>query len=263
MHLRSPLRLALASVLALASLVGARMFSQQPAAPQPGAPVLVELFTSEGCSDCPPADELLNAMARGQAMNFNVIPLAFHVTYWNQDGWHDRFSDNRYTERQQDYQALFHTRSIYTPQLVVDGEYETVGNSPGKVFALIRRAAGAAKPAGITLAPAADSVEVQVRGAAGGSGKVWLAITEDDLSTEVKAGENKAKTLHHYAVVRQLDSIGKTGKDGSFTRTVSLKLKNDWQRDKLHLVAFVQDGSGHVLGAATAPLGTTTAANGR
>lgn len=222
--------------------------AQQAAQQTSNAPVLVELFTSEGCSDCPPADELLNGMARGQTMNLNVIPLAFHVTYWDQDGWRDRFSDAKYTERQQDYQFQFHTPSIYTPQTVVDGEYQTVGNNSARVFALIRKAEADSKPAAVTVSANGDSVTVESRGPASGSAKVWLAITEDDLSTDVKAGENRAKTLHHNAVVREIESIGKT-KDGAFNRTLPLKLKSDWQRDKLHAVAFVQDGHGHILGA--------------
>src|SRR5438270_3046159 len=196
------------AVLLAAGLIAAHAV-QQPAQQNSSAPVLVELFTSEGCSDCPPADDLLNAMARGQAMNFNVIPLAFHVTYWDQDGWRDRFSNASYTERQQDYQGLFHTESIYTPQSVVDGEYQTVGNNPTKVFALIRKAAASAKPATVSVSTTGASVTVESHGANSGSPKVWLAITEDDLSTDVKAGENCAKTHYPSTVVRAIDRIGR------------------------------------------------------
>lgn len=220
---------------------------------QPQTPVVVELFTSQGCSDCPAADDLLNAMARGQSMNFNVIPLAFHVTYWDHDGWRDRFSDDRYTQRQQDYQGVFHSASIYTPQAVIDGEYETVGNNPGKVFALIRKAAVETKPANVEVRLAGDSVTVTAKSEGKGSPKVWLAITEDDLTTEVKAGENKSRTLRQSGVVREIEPLGKL-KDGSLTRTVPLKLRNDWQHDKLHAVAFVQDSSGKILGAGTAKM---------
>jgi hypothetical protein len=250
--------LALAAVL-LVCLAALRVQSQSSSSTSSSAPVLVELFTSEGCSDCPPADDLLNAMARGQAMNFNVIPLAFHVTYWDQDGWRDRFSNAEYTERQQDYQTHFHTPSIYTPQIVVDGEYQTVGNNPGGVFGLIRKASGENKPASVHVTSNGDSVTIEAHDSRSGSPRVWLAITEDDLTTDVKAGENRARTLHHSAVVRHMENIGKM-KDGAFSRTVSLKLKNDWQREKLHAVVFVQDGDGRILGAGTTRIAFTTAA---
>ena len=258
MRMRGRFLLSLILPVAIFLFIAARPV-QQAAQQSSNAPVLVELFTSEGCSDCPPADDLLNAMARGQSMNLNVIPLAFHVTYWDQDGWRDRFSDMKYTARQQDYQFQFHTPSIYTPQAVVDGEYQTVGNNPGKVFALIRKATADEKPAAVTVTANGGSVTVESRGPASGSAKVWLAITEDDLTTDVKAGENKAKTLHHNAVVREIESIGKT-KDGAFNRTLPLKLKSDWQRDKLHAVAFVQDGHGHVLGAGTTRIASAAVA---
>ncbi|MBV8208226.1 MAG: DUF1223 domain-containing protein [Acidobacteria bacterium] len=244
----------LPSLLMLVTLQGA----PQPPAAVPPAPVLVELFTSEGCSDCPPADDLLNAMARGQSMNFNVIPLAFHVTYWDQDGWRDRFSDSSYTARQQDYQGWFHTKAIYTPQAVVDGEYETVGNNPGRVFGLIRKAAAEPRAASVRVSVNEAEVTVEAQGALHGSQKIWLAITEDDLATDVKAGENRSRTLHHSAVVRQLASIGKL-KDGAFTRTVPLKLKSDWHRDKLHAVVFVQDEKGRIMGAGTTRLSSQAA----
>lgn len=236
-------------------------------------PVLVELYTSEGCSDCPPADDLLNAMAEKPPADLNIIPLAFHVTYWNpcggalpvngpcpEAGWYDRFSDLRYTERQQQYQARFHGESIYTPQSVIDGRYQTVGNDAGRVFGLIRRAEAEPKPATVEVALNGDSAVINAHApASAGSAKVLLAITEDGLSSDVKAGENKSRTLQHNAVVRSLVEIGKL-KDGAFSRTVSLRLKNDWRRDKLHVIAFVQDGKDNVLGANTARIGAATSA---
>lgn len=211
-------------------------------------PVVVELFTSEGCSDCPPADELLNAMARQRSAD--VIPLAFHVTYWDRAGWRDRFSDERFTDRQKNYQAKLHVPSLYTPQMVVDGQYQVVGNDAPNVDALIRRAAGDPKPVAVNIAPTEGSVTISARASDPSvKGRVLLAITEDDLSTAVTAGENRSRTLHHSAVVHSLQDVGAlTG--GAFSRAVSLKAGRDWQRDKLHAVAFVQDGDGHILGAA-------------
>src|SRR6266705_2507809 len=124
-------RLALWLFFSLAGLIAARppQQSPQPSQAQTKPPVLVELFTSEGCSDCPPADNILNAMARQPPADLNIIPLAFHVTYWNHLGWQDRFSAERYTERQQQYRDLLHFDNIYTPQTVIDGRYEIVGNN--------------------------------------------------------------------------------------------------------------------------------------
>jgi hypothetical protein len=220
---------------------------------------VVELFTSEGCSDCPPADDLLNAIAQqSSSAAIGIIPLAFHVTYWDQYGWHDRFDDNRYTERQRDYQLRF-KNSIYTPQSVIDGRYETVGNNRPAVLGLIQRAAADPKPVSVDLAVSGGSVAVSAHAGSKTSGKVFLAITQDGLSTEVKAGENRSKTLHHDAVVRSLENLGKL-KDGGFSRTVSLKMKNDWVRDKLHAIVLVEDNEDHILGAAMTMLSSASTA---
>src|SRR5215469_8278485 len=106
--------------VALSTAVVSQDSAPQPK-PQQKPVVVVELFTSEGCSDCPPADDLMNAMVEAQqssSRSINIIPLAFHVTYWDEGGWQDRFDDDRYTDRQRDYQVQFHTRTIYTPQSV-------------------------------------------------------------------------------------------------------------------------------------------------
>ncbi len=254
-------RLALWLFFSLAGLIAARppQQSPQPSQAQTKPPVLVELFTSEGCSDCPPADNILNAMARQPPADLNIIPLAFHVTYWNHLGWQDRFSAERYTERQQQYRDLLHFDNIYTPQTVIDGRYEIVGNNGPKLLTLIRRAAAAPKPVTLELSSNGDSVSVSAKGSNSSSAKVLLAITEDDLATEVKAGENRSRTLQHSAVVRSLETLGKL-KDDVFARSLPLKLKPDWQRHKLHAVAFVQDNNGHVLGAATMTIAATTTA---
>lgn len=221
------------------------------------APVVVELFTSEGCSDCPPADDLLTAIAQRPPDNVQVIPLEFHVTYWDRYGWRDRFSDDRYTQRQVDYVHHFvRVASPYTPQTVIDGRYQTVGNDQASVGALIRQAETDADPVNVELSVAGRDVTVTAHSPDEKiSGTVLLLITEDGLSTDVKAGENRSRTLHHSAVVRSLEPIG-TFKHGTFSRGVRLKLARDWQRNALHAVVLVQDSDDHVLGAATAPIPT-------
>src|SRR5205823_3466420 len=128
-----------------------------------------------------------------------------------------------------------------------------------KVLGFIQRATADPKPVSVELAVSGDSVTVKAHAGSKTSGKVLLAITQDDLSTEVKAGENKSKTLHHDAVVRSLEAVGKL-KDGEFSKTVSLQLKGDWFRDKLHAVVLVEDNEEHIVGAATAVLSSASTA---
>jgi hypothetical protein len=228
---------------------GSTRTSAGPQEPSHKPIVVVELFTAEGCSSCPPADELLAKMAHIPVDDVSIIPLGFHVTYWN-EGWRDRFSAENYTDRQKRYGDLFNVKDIYTPQAVIDGHYQTVGNDGQKIVALIRQAAAEAKPVAVDVAFDGGSVAISAKSTNPGSGQVLLAITEDDLSTDVKAGENRSRTLRHSAVVRWLDTVGKM-KNGEFTRSVALKINSDWQREKLHAVVIVQDSRGRVLGAGT------------
>lgn len=233
-------------------------FASLLAGPAPNAatnapsPVVVELFTSEGCSDCPPADNLLSAFAADHGAN--VIPLAFHVTYWDNAAWRDRFSDMRYTQRQASYVRDFHIQSAYTPQAVVDGRFQVVGNDASAVNGAIHRAAAEAMPVAVDVSINGDSAKVAAHSFNPSiGGRVLYAITEDGLSTEVKGGENRSRTLHHNAVVRSLEDAGALDK-GAFSRTLRLKLNRGWQRDHLHVVVLVQDATGRILGAASVPL---------
>ena len=193
-------------------------------------------------------------MAEHPTGNLNVIPMAFHVTYWDNAGWRDRFSDTRYTQRQENYQRQLRTQTLYTPQSVIDGRYETVGNNPNNVIALIRRAAAEAKPVTVALSAAGSSLTVDVHAQdPEAAGRVLLAITEDALATEVSAGENRSRTLHHNAVVRSLEEVGKL-KGGTFSRNVQVKVRNGWQAEKLHAIVLVQDKNDRILGAGTVPL---------
>jgi hypothetical protein len=202
------------------------------AAPEPSkaggrGPVMIELFTSQGCSSCPPADRLLSRLKRDPKLAGGVIPLAFHVDYWNHLGWSDPFSSSRWSQRQLDYaHVVFHSNRIYTPQLVVNGHTECVGSEEGEVMRRIRDAL-AADPAGVvslgapTVAAPAEGTGAGA-GAAGGAGArvtvtarllrpvagsgpdVWVALTESGLKTAVGAGENASATLRNDQVVRVL-----------------------------------------------------------
>jgi len=221
--------------------------------------VVVELFTSEGCSSCPPADALLGRLTEVKlADGLQVVPLGLHVDYWNQQGWVDRFSSDAYTRRQQKYAERFRIEGPYTPQMVVDGELQFTGNDARRAQEAILQAAQRPQPAQIQISPASqgapDSMQVQVKTGAG-AGEVMLAVTEDNLATKVGAGENGGRELHHWAVVRELRSIGRL-RDGSFEAAVPLKLKKDWKREDLRVVVFVQDpATGRIDGAATLPVG--------
>jgi hypothetical protein len=226
---------------------------------EPGVPrkaVVVELFTSEGCSSCPPADELLGHLRQDlAAKNVQVIPLGFHVDYWNSLGWKDRFSSADFTQRQEQYTHALKVDGPYTPEMVVDGAVEFVGNDAGQAQRTIRQQASQLETAQVKIAPAgADQLAIQVKGPAGGNALVMLAITEDNLSTQVGSGENGGRTLHHAAVVRELRQVGSL-QSGAIETTVPLKLEKDWKRNDLRAVVFVQNGpSGKIEGAASVAL---------
>ncbi|MBA3766978.1 MAG: DUF1223 domain-containing protein [Acidobacteria bacterium] len=231
------------------------------------APVLVELFTSEGCSSCPPADQVLSRLDGERSIpGANVIVLSQHVDYWNRLGWRDPYSAAEFSERQGSYAAAFGRDGVYTPQMVIDGRLEFVGSNITKAREAIAQAARLPKAkVQIELAPKAEAsqsgaIQLMVRVediqtiSAGDTAEVWLAITENDLNSSVASGENAGRNLRHTAVVRQLKNIGSTSVTkgaASFTATPVINIPDDWRRDKLRAVVFVQERvSRHVLGAA-------------
>jgi hypothetical protein len=219
------------------------------------SPVVVELFTSEGCSSCPPADAVLLKLSQMKGSNLpNVIVLGEHVDYWNSVRWTDRFSSSQFTSRQQDYAQHFGLASPYTPQMVIDGRHQLLGNDASAVGREIDAAAKSEKPAKVTLEKlngSAYKVSVQ---SGNGKGRIFMAVTEDGLSSEIKGGENNGRSLSHAGVVRELRSIG-TLKNGSFEGKVEVPNKRDWNQANLKLVVFAQAGdSGPILGAASLSL---------
>jgi hypothetical protein len=233
------------------SLVFVLLFSTLCTA-QTKTPVLVELFTSEGCSSCPPADQLLIQLEQKQPVaGAEVIVLGEHVDYWDQDGWRDRFSSSRFTDRQQNYANHFGAKGPYTPQMVVNGSVEFVGNDSGQAYGAIQRAAASTRetPA-ITIQRAGDHLHVAVTGAGSRGVNVLCAITERDLSTHVGDGENRGRELHHTAVVRDLRKLGTT-RDGRFESDYPLHFSPDWRPENLRAVVFLQNGNaGPISGAA-------------
>jgi hypothetical protein len=217
-------------------------------------PVVVELFTSEGCSSCPPADALLGKLSQpGMVKGAEVFVLGEHVDYWNHLGWTDRFSSSAFTERQNGYAKRFHLDSPYTPQMVIDGHFETVGSEAASVQREIQLAAQNAKPASITLAwTGKNALHVTVEGAGDQASAVLLAVTEDGLVTKVAKGENGGRVLRHSGVVRELRQLGKTS-HGTFAGTATVSPAATWKPRDLRIIVFVQrPGNGDIVGAAAA-----------
>lgn len=237
--------------------------AQPPASRSDGRVAIVaELFTSEGCSSCPPADVLLTEMVTKQPIDgIRVIGLSQHVDYWDRLGWRDRFSSARYTQRQTEYSdRVFEGKGVYTPQMVIDGHLQAVGNDPAEVAAALDRAKTrpkAAISADARRLPKGLAVEVRatVADAVAGSEPldVVVAIVENGLVTAVTDGENEGETLHHSAVVRKLESIGTMPAGaGGFTKRVSLSVDRGWTPSRLEIVAFLQERKSRRIVGATA-----------
>jgi hypothetical protein len=227
--------------------------SAQSTAPMSRKAVVVELFTSEGCSSCPPADALLGRLRQETFIEgVEVIPLGLHVDYWNHQGWIDRFSSSSYTDRQAKYADHLHVEGPYTPQMVVDGSWQFIGNDPMRARQAIQQAASRPAQAEVQIAPAGEGkFQVTVKCAPNTTGDVLLALTEDNLASKVSGGENSNRELHHSAVVRELRSLGHL-RDGNFEDRVAVNLKRDWKRDDLRIVVFAQQShTGAIEGAAS------------
>ena len=261
------LTLSVLSVFAVMAVIRPRPQMGSPAAGPTRTPVVVELFTSEGCSSCPPADELLARMEQQQPVaNAEVIALEEHVDYWNELGWVDPFSSSEWTARQQVYAGVLGNGNSYTPQMVVDGKTEFVGSQSKKAWQAVQHAA-AEQRARVTLRPGkspdsgAENLSVSITKLPETSGRdtaeVWLAITETGLHSAVKRGENAGEDLHHAAVVRSIRKIGeaKAGDETSFSGDATVPLRAEWKRENLHYVVFVQGRkSRRMLGSAAIPV---------
>ena len=234
----------------------------EPPAPAPRTVVLAELFTSEGCSSCPPADALLRRLVADQPIEgVEIVALGSHVDYWDRLGWRDPFSSPVFSDRQESYSAhVFRLSSIYTPQLVVDGSLESVGSDEAAVRRNILAAARTPRAIVQVTADAATRTTVQI--AVGvdvpeqvkrtGPADVLVAVTEDGLTSHVQRGENGGRTLLHSAVVRQLKMTAPLGAaDRRASGTLVIPLDQSWTPAHLRFVAFVQEqASRRIIGAA-------------
>ena len=226
-------------------------------------PVVVELFTSEGCSSCPPADALLARMDETQPVEgAEVIALAQHVDYWNYLGWSDPFSSREFSERQDAYARAFGKDGVYTPQMVIDGRAEFPGANSDRAFDAIAQAARE-KKAEVTIArlPKRDegddvvglSVELDKfpKQTEGDPVYVLLAVTESGLSSDVARGENSGRKLTHVGVVRAITQLGILPEAfGPFKVETGIQIKKGWRRENLRAVVFAQEnGTKRVLAA--------------
>lgn len=219
-------------------------------------PVVVELFTSEGCSDCPPADAVLEKLDRTQPVaNAQVIVLSEHVDYWDDIGWRDPFSSHAYSERQNDYAGHFGAGTIYTPQMVVDGRIQFVGSDERGALRAIESAAHAQKiPVTLSGARFDGSGNVTLRietGASPTDAALLVAIEDESDVSSVSRGENSGRTLHHVAVVREMSQVGTAARGQNFAKDVSVKFTRN-SNPNYRVVALLQDpSSGAILGAAS------------
>ena len=244
---RGPLVTVLAAILASA---GAAAGDEPPARPA----VVLELFTSQGCSSCPHADHVLSRLGREvEADGIALVPLAFHVDYWNRIGWVDPFSSDRWSARQRRYAAVFGLRSVYTPQIVLNGRAELVGSHEGSLRAEIPAAvpadpAGRVRILGASLDAAAAELVVDLAAEIAERPEAPrlvanLALFESGLVTRVEAGENARRTLENDYVVRLLRPALRFEPGSELRRRerVRIALDADWSVANLGLAAFLQD----------------------
>jgi hypothetical protein len=226
------------------------------------APVLVELFTSEGCSSCPPADLLLRKLDELQPVaGAQAIVLSEHVDYWNHDGWKDAYSSSFYTGRQKDYVQRLGVAEAYTPQMIVDGVAQLNGSNGPAVRAAVEKARGDAKVpvriSGVGVDGRTLKLHVAVDELPADSktkkADVVVAVALNHAESHVSAGENKGKDIQHVAVVESMTKVGRVERGKKFDGDVTVKLKGAEGLGDLRVIAFVQAGDGGaVVGAALA-----------
>jgi hypothetical protein len=216
---------------------------------------LLELYTSQGCSSCPPAEQWLSSLKQSGVSSQQIIPLAFHVTYWDYIGWRDRFGSERYDQRQRQISRYNGQRTIYTPQFVLGGsDYRTYNRFTDDVQNIISQ--NSAVDLKVTARQISkENIDVDLQAITSNDDKeklaLYLAVYEDDLSSHVEDGENEGETLHHDYVVRQFH--------GPFVQSMinaktsinqSIDIETSWKKEDLYLVAFAQSmQSGEILQA--------------
>lgn len=240
----------IALAIALSAFINVRLTERT--AIETGGFALVELYTSEGCSSCPPADAVVAKIEKDSAGK-PVYILAYHVDYWNHLGWKDQFSSADYSKRQRDYAHYLKTDGIYTPQIVVNGKTEFVGSEE----ATLRKAISTNLQNGATTKINLDAVDINAKQATlkyniGNNDKnavLQVAVVEKSATSKVAAGENNGRTLAHVQIVRKLQSVMSPAGEGS----VNVTLPGGFNSRTWEIIGFLQNKStGTVTGAARA-----------
>lgn len=253
--------LALTSAVLIVAGTASPQATPKAAAAPARTPVLVELFTSEGCSDCPPADALLARLQQQQPVaGADIIVLEEHVDYWESLGWHDRFSARQFTDRQSAYVQRFRLDDNYTPQMVVDGSDQFVGSDTAHALRTITQAARTPKFA-LAISPlTADGGRVSGTVSAANAASLpdadlYAALLDAAATTSVLHGENGGRTLHHVSVVRAMQRIGSLGAAARAPAAFAFALPKDSTAANARVVVFAQRaGQGTVVAAASAPV---------
>ena len=225
----------------------------------PRTPVLVELFTSEGCSSCPPADLLLEKLDRLQPVpGAAIIVLSEHVDYWNSAAWKDPYSSAVFTQRQRTYARRSNIESVYTPQMIVDGVTEFVGNDGRRAQSVIAAATKQEK-VGIRISHTPGGVRVEVDALPKSAGRreadVFFVLAEESGTGDVAGGENKGRRLHHVAIARRIEKIGAVSARAAFSKDAPVETA----LAPVRWIAFVQDtASGRVWGAAMSAIAVSS-----
>jgi hypothetical protein len=203
--------------------------------------VVLELFTSQGCSSCPPADRLLSSLiSAGKLADRKVVPMSFHVDYWNDLGWADPFSRPQWTQRQRAYASSLSERGVYTPQLVIGGRAHVVGSDRKRLEKAVASAASTT-PLTVTATWSGQSLDVNVAEAVAGDTELWVAVWQDGLTTKVARGENRGEALRNDHVVRRLTKLSTSG-------TGSVALDPQWRN--LGGIVFAQRSDDRAIIAA-------------
>jgi hypothetical protein len=262
-HRRSIRRRCVASLVLPTVLV---LLAATSHAEHPGAPVLIELFTAEGCSSCPPADHFLAELDAAQPIpGARLIVLSEHVDYWDQQGWPDPYASKAFTERQVAYDRSLHVREPFTPQFIVDGAVDMRLSRRDRIGEQLRAAAAAAKiPVSIESISIGGGATPVISGVVRVEGvtadrpcELFVGVALDHADTQVLRGENRGQHLTHVAVLRDLVRVGAVAPGAASHQPFSLELRPGLDGLPLRVIAFVQrPGPGAVLGAAEQTTGT-------
>ncbi|RUT72531.1 DUF1223 domain-containing protein [Flavobacterium cupreum] len=214
--------------------------------------VVLELFTSEGCSSCPPADELLGKI-QNENKDGQVYVLSYHVDYWDRQGWKDIFGNPEYTRRQYDYAKWLGKEPVYTPQVIVNGKKDYIGSDEFTIRNAISSALSKPAAAEVALKTTAVNNKLNVHYTVNGISKnsrLLLAVVQKSAKSNVKRGENAHRILSHYQIVKQLQSIALKNNESG---TVAITEPKEFTATDFEVIGFVQDtNSGAILGAARA-----------